>query len=210
MAKPSPMWQAADDLPNRKPAFGRGPKKRPRAFRHALPVLLLLALSSAACQPPQEARLEVRLYDLGGASLLRCNLSPSPSNPYQGSMRSQAPNGEVFQGEWIKLNSGKIPEESSSDITQASLPPLPVEASAAASHLNWAAGLGIDFSHFPSTYFSFLLHGSAGTLIDGFFLANASAGGVLARSRIFNMGLPAGGLIGAARDNKGHLYKLMG
>jgi hypothetical protein len=159
---------------------------------------------------PQEGRLEVRLYDLGGTKLLRCNLTPSPGNPYQGSMYSQTPNGEIFQGEWIKLNSGKIPAPSSSDASQASIPSLPAETREAANQLSWAAGLGIDFGDFPSTYFSFLLHGSAGTLIDGFFLSNASAGGVLGRSRFLNMGMPAGGLVGAARDNKGHLYKLMG
>jgi hypothetical protein len=178
--------------------------------------LFLVALFGPSCQTPREGPMEVRLYDLSGAKLLRCNLTSSARNPNQGSMRTQAPNGEIFQGEWFKLNSFKASAQNTSTgsgtSNLASLPSLPVEVNQTPNPLGWATGLGlgIDFDHFPATYFSFMLSGNGGTLIDGFFLLNSGTNGVMSGLSLMANGIPSGGLIGAAKDNKGHRYKLIG
>jgi hypothetical protein len=76
--------------------------------------------------------------------------------------------------------------------------------------LSWAAGLGLDVDHIPDKYFSFMLSGNDGTIIEGIFLDNATASSMIMNFSFKTDGLPTGGLIGAARDNKGHRYKLIG
>jgi len=204
MGKRMPILRKVDDHSNRSAP----------SFRKALGVLLLLAISGPACQTPQQGWIEVRLYDLAGTKLLRCNLTASSRNQNQGSMRSQAPNGEVFQGEWIKLNSVKVstrsPSTGTNTSSQATLPSLPVEANPSSGALSWAAGLGLDVDHIPDEYFSFMLSGNDGTIIEGIFLDNAIASSMIMNFSFKTDGLPTGGLIGAARDNKGHRYKLIG
>ncbi len=183
---------------------------RLRRYRGAL--LLPLLLLGPGCRMPQETAIEVRLYDLSGARLLRCSLTPSGKNQNQGAMRCQAPGGEVYQGEWIKLNINKSSSRTSSggSSSQSSLPSVPGTVDTSTNTLAWATDMGIDFDHFPSTYFTFILNSNQGTLIDGFFLDNSSSGGMFAHGGFISLGLPSGGLLGAARDNRGHRYKLMG
>ena len=134
----------------------------------------------------------------------------------KGFMRTKAPNGEVFQGEWVLLSTARAGASRSPTGYQPSLPIIPSEPSAAlGSEWGWASGFGIDFASFPKTYWSFLLYGDSGTIIDGFFMVTPSEqpsgiAGFL-RSTFAGHGTPGSdSLIGAAKDNRGHRYKVMG
>jgi hypothetical protein len=183
-----------------------------RALRGLRVWLLLLLLPGFACQKPvQPGPVEVRIYDLSGSKLLLCELSASNRN--QGFLKSKSPEGEHFRGEWIRLNLVKETSKSESHYA-SSIPDINVQTNVMSQAWSWSAEFGIDFNAFPDTYFSFMLYGDAGTLITGFFLNNASAGSGLVQNLLngtyLNGQPPGSGLLGAAKDNKGHRYKLMG
>jgi hypothetical protein len=189
------------------------PSLQPRRRARWLFLLLLLLPGLACRQPVQPGPVEVRIYDLSGNKLLFCDLSASQHNRNQGFIQSKPPEGEHFRGEWIRLNLAKETESSESHYA-SSIPALNTPGNVMSQSWSWSAEFGIDFNEFPSTYFSFTLYGDAGTLITGFFLNNASAGsGViqnLLSGSLVNGQPPGNGLLGAAKDNKGHRYKLMG
>jgi hypothetical protein len=166
-------------------------------------------LGGLACQQPvarEEGPVEIRLYDLSGEKRLLCDLAPSLKAPHQGFIRSKAAGGEHFQGEWIRLSPAREPDKAESKYP-SSLPSLAAVTDPMQASWSWAAEFGISFNDFPRTYFSFMLYGDAGTLITGFFLDNMTAGRMAGFLRGGNPGI---GLLGAARDNRGHRYKLMG
>jgi len=184
-------------------------KRHFRALGPACIGACLLIPCSLACQHPVakvEGPVEIRLYDLSGEKRLVCDLVPSLNAPHQGFIRSKAANGEHFQGEWIRLNPIRQPDPVESKYP-SSLPSLAAVTDPLQADWSWAAEFGIDFNDFPRTYFSFVLFGDTGTLITGFFLDNMTAGRMAGFLRGGNPGV---GLLGAARDNRGHHYKLMG
>lgn len=196
----------------------------PRPSRHTHPalrsllagmVLLFLALLATACRKPvQQGPQEIRLYDLNGGNLLLCTLAASSRGPAQGAIRSKSVGGENFQGEWILVPTEQTPGEASASKYPSSLPVLPGQQGSMVLNWGWAADLGIDFSNFPERYFSFMLYGDAGTLITGFFVDHATSNNWL--QNLFQSTTSSGkgpqfnALLGAAKDNRGHRYKLMG
>ncbi|MDR3673059.1 MAG: hypothetical protein P4L36_19600 [Holophaga sp.] len=177
--------------------------------------LLLILLPGLGCkQPVQPGPVEVRIYDLSGNKLLLCDLSGSNRSRNQGFIKSKSTGGEQFRGEWIRLNQVKDSSQTPSSIYPSSIPAINSQINPMSQAWSWAAEFGIDFKNFPDTYFSFMLYGDAGTLITGFFLNNASAGNGMIQNLLSGAYLsrqpPGNGLLGAAKDNKGHRYKLMG
>ena len=191
---------------------------KPSPLRRALIWGVALGLAVPACRRPavQHAAAEVRLYDLSGSKLLVCAMPQADRGQKKGFMRTKAPNGEVFQGEWVLLTTAKGAAGRPAGGYQPSLPIIPIEPSAAMSSAwGWASGLGIDFTNFPQTYWSFLLYGDSGTMINGFFIVTPTnqPGGIAGflRSSFSSHGAPGSdSLIGAATDNRGHRYKVMG
>jgi hypothetical protein len=196
----------------------------PRLSRHAHPalrsllagmVLLFLALLATACRKPvQPGPKEIRLYDLNGGNRLVCTLAASSRGPAQGAIRSKSPGGETFLGEWIQVATEQTADQAATSKYPSSLPVLPGEQGSMLLNWGWAADLGIDFKNFPDHYFSFMLYGDAGTLISGFFVDHATSNNWV--QNLFQSTTSSGkgpqfnGLLGAAKDNRGHRYKLMG
>jgi len=193
-------------------------KNLQHAFRSSKVWLVLLILAVPACQLPkrQPAKvvpLEVRLYDLTGSKRLVCSMLPNSQGQNQGFIRTRDAEGENFQGEWMQVPTAKTPATPSESKYASSIPILPAPEGIMELKWGWSADLGIDFRHFPDHYFSFMLYGDSGTLISGFFLDRASSGSGFSRyfHRTFQgNSASGGGLLGAATDNKGHRYKLMG
>jgi hypothetical protein len=171
------------------------------------------------CRTPEVRTPEaytVRLYDLGDAGRLVCDLKPTGTDGAQGTVQARAPGGESFQGEWTRLACRKAAASAGADGKYPStLPVLPPQASPLEAAWGWAADLGIDFDHLPASYGSFFLYGSGGTRIVGFFLDPSAAGeasvGAQVRQFFQRDAAPRQAhLVGAARDNLGHRYKLIG
>jgi hypothetical protein len=193
------------------PAHQQGTRKGAlRSFRIGL---FLLAGCFLACMPPAPAApVEVRLYDLTATRVLLCDLSLSGRAGSRGAMATRTGNGEAFHGEWVELpcvtDSAPSPSGFDASLPTQTLPRSPVNGS-----WDWARDLGIDFDHFPDSYCSFTLLGDPGTLINGFFVENESTNGLLRRAlqgELFHRKFKGAGLLGAAKDNRGHRYRLMG
>ena len=196
----------------------RRPTSRPCALRPSWAAVLLIP-ALAGCRQPAVRGPEayaVRLYDLHDARRLACDLTPSGLDGAQGTAQARVPGGESFQGEWTRLAWQRTASAGNGDGKYpSSLPVLPAQANPLEATWGWAADLGIDFSRFPSSYWSFFLYGSGGTRISGFFLdrsATLDPGvGTRVRQLFQRQAAPRQAhLLGAARDNLGHRYKLIG
>jgi hypothetical protein len=63
--------------------------------------------------------------------------------------------------------------------------------------LSQVEDVGFDFKDPPSSYYILIINGDRGTLIDGIFFLRGSF-------------LEAPNMIGAAKDNRGHKYRIIG
>ena len=134
----------------------------------------------------------INLYDLSGYNLMQCNTLPhNRTTASQGPLRCTAADGEKFTGEWMTMTMNKAPDLMNDNYI-TSLPY--VTGNALVARWSWAASFGVDLEAVTGTYGLFLLYGSRGTVIDGVFTFRTDAYGVL----------------GAAVDNRGHRYKVMG
>ena len=154
---------------------------------------LALAPLMGCMSPGLETRQELRLYELSGARLLRCALSSGRKQGARGLLHCTSPDGETFQGEWMRTKKETTKETLSSETDEMStLPGLGSHSSL--SSWDWASGLGMDLEKSTQRYI-FLLYGDRGTVIDGIVAGDSASGE---------------GLMGAARDNKGRKYRVMG
>jgi hypothetical protein len=194
------------------------PATRPSPFRPTWAALLLVAVLPG-CRQPEARRPDsytVRLYDIGDSRRLVCDLAPSGADGAQGVVQGRIPGGESFQGEWTRLAWQKAGAAATGDAKYPnSLPVLPAQANPLEATWGWAAELGVDFDHFPSSYWSFFMYGSGGTRISGFFLDRTAGQGQSIGTRVRKLfdrqAKPTQAhLLGAARDNQGRRYKLIG
>jgi hypothetical protein len=181
--------------------------------------LSLLLVALAGCRQPEvrvPAAFSFRLYDLAETRRLACDLAPLEPDGGQGTVRSATPGDESFKGEWVRLacrpGDAAVPGSSK---YPSSLPLLPAQPSPLEAAWGWAADLGVDFSHLPRSYWSFFMYGDGGTRINGFFLDRDARQdeGVAAqvRLRFQREGTHrTARLMGAAQDNHGHRYRLIG
>ena len=157
------------------------------------PIPLLLAASLAVlvgCNKPVPKI--VNLYDLTGYNLMQCNsITRNQRGQSQGVLNCVAPDGEKFQGEWMTMTMGGAAEQAP-DRYMSSMPSI--LGSSLVSRWSWAASFGVDLESVTGSYGIFILYGSKGTVIDGIFLFRTRSLGIL----------------GAAVDNRGHRYKVMG
>ena len=157
------------------------------------PMLWILAASLfvlVACNKPVP-RL-VNLYDLTGYNLMQCNsITRNQRGQSQGVLNCTAVDGEKFQGEWMSMTMGGAAEPAP-DRYMSSMPSI--LGNSLVSRWSWAASFGVDLESVTGSYGIFILYGSRGTVIDGIFLF-----------RIRSLGI-----LGAAVDNRGHRYKVMG
>lgn len=159
-------------------------------FIAALALVPLLGCLS----PGLEARRELRLYELSGARLLRCEIAAGATKVKgrRGGLRCTSPDGERFQGEWMRLKESTREGASSDQGDMSSLPVIVTRSPM--SPWEWAGAMGVDLEKSAERCI-FLLYGDRGTVIDG-IVVGESAG--------------SDGLMGAARDNKGRKYRVMG
>jgi len=143
--------------------------------------------------PGLEARRELRLYELSGSRLLRCEIGGGAKRlSARGVLRCVSPDGESFQGEWMRLKAnGRVAGTADSD-DMSTLPILGTRSSL--NPWDWASALGVDLEK-EGQRCIFLLYGDRGTVIDGIVVGEASG---------------SDGLMGAAKDNKGRKYRVMG
>jgi hypothetical protein len=151
---------------------------------------LALLAGMVGCIRPVPAL--INLYDLSGYNLMQCNTLPqSQGAAGQGPLRCSAVDGEHFQGEWMTLYLHRNPAPISENYL-TSLPQL--TGNALVSRWGWATSYGVDLEAVTGSYGVFLLYGNHGTVIDG----------------VFTFRMDTYGIIGAAVDNRGHRYKVMG
>jgi hypothetical protein len=134
----------------------------------------------------------INRYDLSGYNLMQVNTLPHRrSAGSQGPLHCASSDGEKFTGEWMTLVMNKLPEPTS-DTYITSIPYI--TGNALVARWNWASSFGVDLESVTGSYGVFLLYGNRGTVIDGVFTFRTDSYGVL----------------GAAVDNRGHRYKVMG
>ena len=134
----------------------------------------------------------INLYDLSGYNLMQCNTLPhNRTLATQGPLHCTSADGEKFTGEWMTMTMNK-PPDLIGDTYIGSIPYI--TGNALVARWSWAATIGVDLEAVTGTYGVFLLYGNRGSVIDGVFIFRSSAYGVL----------------GAAVDNHGHRYKVMG
>ena len=160
---------------------------RPRSF-----LALLLAPLLGCLSPGLEVRRELRLYELSGARLLWCELGGGRKQGARGLLRCSSPDGETFQGEWIRMKGSTRESSIGESDDMSTLPTLGSRITL--STWDWASSLGVDLEK-NSQRCIFLLYGDRGTVIDGIVVGDSSGGE---------------GLLGAAKDNKGRKYRVMG
>ena len=166
--------------------------RKPRLMRieviFMLVTAVLLVLVLVGCIRPVPSL--INLYDLSGSNLLQCHsVARTPMGDSQGTLKCTATGGEKFQGEWMAIAQKA---ESDAGIFASSMPAVPRDAVTA--RWTWATNYGVDMEALSGRYGVFILYGSKGTVVDGIF--------------VFRTGVA--GIIGAATDNKGHRYKVMG
>ena len=151
---------------------------------------LCLLVAMVGCVRPVPAI--INLYDLSGYNLMQVNTLPHRrSAGSQGPLHCASSDGEKFTGEWMTLVMNKLPEPTS-DTYITSIPYI--TGNALVARWNWASSFGVDLESVTGSYGVFLLYGNRGTVIDGVFTFRTDSYGVL----------------GAAVDNRGHRYKVMG
>ena len=153
-------------------------------------VNLCLLITLGGCARPVPAILN--LYDMSGYNLMQCSTLPhNQSMGTQGPLHCSSVDGEQFSGQWMTMWMHKTPDMISSDYLTA----IPyVTGNALVTRWGWANSFGVDLEGVTGIYGIFLLYGNRGTVIDGVFTFRSDAYGVL----------------GAAVDNRGHRYKVMG
>jgi len=134
----------------------------------------------------------INLYDLSGYNLMQCNTLPHRrSAGTQGPLRGASADGEKFTGEWMTLTMNRVP----ATIDDNYITSIPyITGNAFVARWSWANSFGVELETVTGTYGVFLLYGNRGTVIDGVFTFRTDSFGVL----------------GAAVDNRGHRYKVMG
>jgi hypothetical protein len=164
-------------------------RRRPdRSLLLALGLCLVFILDGCARPVPAV----INLYDLAGFNLMQCSTFPhNRRSGSQGPLRCTSADGEKFTGEWMTLVMRKASEPMSEDYI-TSVPY--VTGNALVARWGWASAFGVDLETVSGTYGIFQLYGSRGTVIDGVFIFRTEAYGIL----------------GAAVDNRGHRYKVMG
>jgi len=171
---------------------GNGESSQERArvpWRAACPMFMVAALVQMAPTSCDRAPSSFRLYDLAGTRLLHCTSVNNQQQSFgKGALNCDAVDGETYRGEWMTVEAADEPAPqgffSMPSITNETL----------ASSWSWARSLGVDLDNTKGKFGIFLLYGDRGTVIDGIFVFNSCAHGFL----------------GAARDNRGRRYKLMG
>lgn len=175
--------------------------------------VLLVICAALGCKPPlPTGPVAIHLYDLNTSRIMACTLSMSAKDRNQGEMLTRSTGGEAFYGEWVELARLREaePDESGFD---SSLPIRTLPSSPLSGSWDWATELGVDFEHFPDRYYSFTLAGDEGTLLNGFFVDNESSRSLFLRlvsGSLFRARFTGHGLRGAAKDNRGHRYRLIG
>lgn len=165
----------------------------PFCARMAAPFAFGLALAMCGCQTPKP--MNVCCYEFNGPGLLEFQIPKiSAFGPERGMLTYSAADGERFRGDWRKVQSSqaKVTQESS---LYYSMPFVNVSSFDA--KWGWASSFGLDFTEPPTVYYSFMMHGSKGTMIEGIFLLKGSL-------------LKPPSLLGAAKDNKNRRYRVVG
>jgi len=161
------------------------------ALARVLPLALALWVTLGmlvGCRAPVPGALH--LYDLSGTNVMQCSfISPAAKSNTKGILRCLSPDGEKFQGQWMTMVA-TAPRPTGS--YWSSIPSIPNNPLAAT--WGWAASFGVNMENYSGNYGVFLLYGNKGTVVDGMFLFKGNATGYL----------------GAATDNKGRRYKVMG
>jgi len=157
-------------------------------------VALALVPFLGCLTPGLEARRELRLYELSGARMLKCEIAAGVTKVKgrRGGLRCTSPDGERFQGEWMRLRESTKEGATGDQGDMSSLPVITVRNSL--SPWEWAGSMGVDLEKNAERCI-FLLYGDRGTVIDGIVVGETAG---------------SDGLMGAARDNKGRKYRVMG
>nr|WP_320131662.1 hypothetical protein [uncultured Holophaga sp.] len=174
-------------------------------MRFRLFMVLALAPLVGCLRPGLEVRQELRLYELSGARLLKCEVVQGPQGAQEGrggrrgersssrgQLRCVGPDGERFQGEWMRVRQTQKQTTTESSDDMSSLPGIGLGVTG--SSWDWASAMGVDMEK-DTNRCIFLLYGDRGTVIDGIVVGDSGDGG---------------GLMGAAKDNKGRRYRVMG
>jgi hypothetical protein len=156
--------------------------------------LALLALSmTLACRSPFP--IEVRMYDYNSSKVLELKISDlSRFGPNKGCLDFQARNGEAFKGSWLKTESAAQDDYDSGDVF-SSIPR--VNHNPLREKWSWLADIGFDFDNPPSECILLIANGDQGTILDGIAFFNGWI-------------LEPDGIVGVARDNRGHRYRIIG
>jgi len=152
----------------------------------------LVPLLLCGCLKPDP--VSVRLYEHNGPKLMEIQIQNlARHGPAKGLIAYQAPDGETFRGNWLRVKPSESRSEASS--MNYSLPFTNYNGTG----FEWGrdSELGIDFDNLSSDYGIFMLSGSKGTRLDGIFVFNGST-------------FDWTSIVGTAKDNKGTKYRVIG
>ena len=156
-------------------------------------IVCCLAVLFTACSGP--ATFQTRLYEISSPILLTVTWNTLKTGSGRGTMTVTAPDGEIFQGEWVTISNMSATDTSGSTFGSTSGSVVTNKGTVAVTQWGWATSFGFSLNDPGVQRGQFILYGDKGTVINGVYQINPLAGK---------------GLLGAAEDNKGHRYKVMG
>lgn len=177
--------------PSVSPACPLALARRPGSNTRRLCFLLLpIVLACRALSP-----IQIRMYDYRSPDVLELTTTGlSKFGPTKGWIDFRAPGGELFKGSWLKTDTSADGDDASGDLF-SSIPRISRDY--LKDKWGWLSDVGFDFAHPPSECILLVMNGDRGTVLDGIAFFHGSL-------------FERDGVIGVARDNRGHHYRIIG
>lgn len=154
------------------------------------PALILLLMG---CSGP--VTFSTRLYNIGEPQVLTVTWHTPKKGSGRGTMACTGLDGEIFKGEWVTISGASYSESYGNTTGSGSTSIITKNNVGFSNQWGWASSFGFTLNNPGVQNGSFIMQGDKGTVINGVYQINPAAGE---------------GLLGAAEDNKGRKYKVMG
>jgi hypothetical protein len=118
-----------------------------------------------ACSGP--ATFQTRLYEISSPLLLTVTWNTLKTGSGRGTMTATAPDGEIFQGEWVTISNLSTTDTSGSTFGPTTSSVLTNKGNVTVSQWGWATSFGFSVNDPGVQKGQFIMHGDKGSVING-------------------------------------------